>query len=245
MHGPVFGEFLGTLVLILLGDGVCACVTLNKSKGSGNGAAYFMVATAWGLAVTAGIFTSIAVGGVAHLNCAVTFALALAGATPWSQVGGLVAGQFAGAFVGALLVWLVYLPHWAETPDQASKLGIFCTAPAIRNIPANLLTEVIATTFLVVIGFALGSKGVSPTGLPAGFGPYMWGMLVWVLGMGVGGPTGWAMNPNRDLGPRIAHAVLPIAGKGGSDWGYALVPVIGPLVGAGIGSIICQHIGIL
>lgn len=245
MHGHVFGEFLGTLVLILLGDGVCACVTLNKSKGSSNGAGYFMVATAWGLAVTAGIFASVAVGGVAHLNCAVTLALAIAGATPWSEVGGLVAAQFAGAFVGALLVWLVYLPHWAETPDQASKLGIFCTAPAIRNLPANILTEVIATCFLIVIGFALGSKGVSATGLPAGYGPLMWGILVWVLGMGVGGPTGWAMNPNRDLGPRIAHAVLPIAGKGGSDWGYALVPVIGPLIGAAIGAFICLHTGIL
>jgi glycerol uptake facilitator protein len=243
LHGPVFGEFLGTLVLILLGDGVVAGVLLNKSKGQNSG--WIVITAAWGFAVVCGIFTSLAVGGVAHLNCAVTLALALGGATPWSQVGGLVAGQFAGAFVGALLVWLAYLPHWAETPDQGLKLAVFCTGPAIRNLPANFLTEVIGTAMLVIIGFALGSKGVSPTGLPAGYGPFMWGILVWSIGMSLGGPTGYAINPNRDLGPRIAHAVLPIAGKGGSDWGYALVPVIGPLVGGGIGSVICKATGIL
>jgi glycerol uptake facilitator protein len=243
MHGPVFGEFLGTLVLILLGDGVVAGVLLNKSKGQNSG--WIVITAAWGFAVVCGIFVSLAVGGVAHLNCAVTFALALAGATPWSQVGGLVAGQFAGAFVGATLVWLAYLPHWAETSDQGLKLAVFCTGPAIRNIPANMLCEVIGTCFLVIIGFALGSKGVSPTGLPAGYGPYMWGIVVWAIGMSLGGPTGYAINPNRDLGPRIAHAVLPIAGKGGSDWGYAMVPVIAPLIGAGIGSVICKAVGIL
>jgi glycerol uptake facilitator protein len=243
MHGPVFGEFLGTLVLILLGDGVVACVSLNKSKGQGAG--FLTVATAWGFAVTAGIFASLAVGGVAHLNCAVTFASYLTGGTAGNQIVGLVAAQFAGAFVGATLVWLVYLPHWAETPDQATKLGIFCTGPAIRNLPANVLTEVIATCVLVTVGFAFGAKGVSATGLPAGTGPWMWGVLVWVLGMSLGGPTGWAMNPNRDLGPRIAHAILPIAGKGGSDWGYALVPIIGPLIGAGIAALICKATGIV
>jgi glycerol uptake facilitator protein len=244
MHGPVFGEFLGTFVLILLGNGVVANVVLNKTKGNNGG--YAMIAVAWGLAVTSGIFTSLAVGGVAHLNCAVTFALALAGATPWSQVGGLVAAQFAGAFVASIFVWLTYLPHWAETKNnEGGILAIFCTGPAIRNIPANIMTEVIATAILIIVGFSFGSKGVSPTGLPAGYGPFMWGLLVWVLGCCLGGPTGWAMNPNRDLGPRIEHAVLPIANKGGSDWGYALVPVIGPLVGAGIGSVICKAAGIL
>jgi glycerol uptake facilitator protein len=243
MHGPVFGEFLGTLVLILLGDGVVAGVLLNKSKGQNSG--WIVITAAWGFAVVCGIFTSLAVGGVAHLNCAVTFALALAGATPWAQVPGLVAAQFAGAFVGAALVWLTYLPHWSETSDQGLKLAVFCTGPAIRNIPANFMTEVIGTAFLCIIGFALGSKGVSPTGLPAGYGPFMWGIVVWSIGMSLGGPTGYAINPNRDLGPRIAHAVLPIAGKGGSDWGYALVPVIGPLIGAAIGSFICMHTGIL
>jgi glycerol uptake facilitator protein len=240
MHGPVFGEFLGTLVLVLFGDGVVACVLLNKSKG------WIVITTGWGFAVTAGIFASLAVGGVAHLNCAVTFALALAGATPWSQVPGLVAGQFAGAFVAAVLVWLSYLPHWAVTDSQDLKRLIFCTAPAIRNIPANLLTEVIATAFLIIVGFALATKGVTVgTVVPTGYSPLYWGILVWVLGLSLGGPTGYAMNPNRDLGPRIAHAVLPVPGKGDSDWGYAWVPVIGPLVGAGIGSVICKACGIL
>lgn len=245
MHGPLFGEFLGTLVLLLMGDGVCANVALNKTKGGNNGAAYLMVATAWGLAVLLGICASLSVGGVAHLNSAVTLALAIGGAFPWAQVPAFVGAQFAGAFVGAALVWLVYLPHWSETPDQATKLGIFCTAPAIRNIPLNFLTEMIATCFLVILGFGFGSKSLSATGLPAGFGPYLWGMLVWAIGMGLGGPTGWAMNPPRDLGARIAHAVLPIPGKGGSDWGYALVPVVGPLVGGGIGAVICKACGIL
>jgi len=231
------------LVLILLGDGVVAGVLLNKSKGQNSG--WIVITAAWGFAVVCGIFTSLAVGGVAHLNCAVTFALALAGATPWSQVPGLVVGQFAGAFVGATLVWLAYLPHWSETPDQGLKLAVFCTAPAIRNLPLNMVTEIIGTCFLVIIGFALGSKGVSPTGLPAGYGPFMWGIVVWGIGLSLGGPTGYAINPNRDLGPRIAHFVLPIAGKGHSDWGYALVPVIGPLIGAGIGSVICKATGIL
>jgi glycerol uptake facilitator protein len=244
MHGPVFGEFLGTLVLILFGDGVVACVLLNKSKGQNSG--WIVITTGWGFAVTAGIFVSLAVGGVAHLNCAVTFALALAGATPWSQVPGLVAGQFAGSFVGAVLVWLTYLPHWAETDNQDFKRLVFCTAPAIRNIPANFLTEVIATAFLIIGGFALGAKGVTAGSvMPTGYAALYWGIVVWVLGLSLGGPTGYAMNPNRDLSPRIAHAVLPVPGKSHSDWGYALVPVIGPLVGAGIGSVICKACGIL
>ena len=243
MHGPIFGEFLGTVVLILLGDGVCACTALNKSKGNGGG--FMAVVTGFAFAVTAGIFVSLSVGGIAHLNCAVTLAFVIAGALPASQLPGLVAAQFAGCFVGAVLVWLAYLPHWAETPDPVTKLGVFSTIPAIRNLPANILCEAIATCVLIVAGFSLGSKGVSPTGLPPGFGPYLWGILIWVLGTGLGGPTGWAMNPNRDLGPRIAHAILPIPGKGGSDWGYALVPVIGPLVGASIGAVICKACGIL
>lgn len=243
LHGHVFGEFLGTLVLILLGDGVVAGVLLNKSKGQNSG--WIVITAAWGFAVVCGIFTSVAVGGVAHLNCAVTLALAIAGATPASEVPGLVAAQFAGAFVGATLVWLTYLPHWAETSDKGLKLAVFCTGPAIRNYPANVMTEIIGTAFLVIIGFSLGSKGVSPTGLPAGFGPYMWGIVVWSIGMSLGGPTGYAINPNRDLGPRIAHFVLPIAGKGDSDWGYAWVPVIAPLIGAAIGAEVCIHCGIV
>jgi glycerol uptake facilitator protein len=144
-----------------------------------------------------------------------------------------------GAFVGASLVWLTFLPHWKETPDTGAKLAIFCTGPAIRNLPANLLTEIVATTCLIVVGFSFGSKAVSSTGLPAGFGPWLWGVLVWALGLSLGGPTGYAMNPARDLGPRVAHA-LPVSGKGYSDWGYALVPIAGPLIAGGIGAAIIK-----
>jgi glycerol uptake facilitator protein len=244
MHGPVFGEFLGTFILILLGNGTVANVVLNKTKGNGGG--YMTIVTGYAFAVTSGIFASLAVGGVAHLNCAVTFALVLAGVTPLAQVPGLVAAQFAGAFVASIFVWLTYLSFWSETPDGPSKLATFSTAPAIRNIPANILTEAIATCVLIVIGFSFGSKGVSATGLPAGFGPFLWGILIWVIGCGLGGPTGWAMNPNRDLGPRIAYAVLPIPNKGSCDWSYGLVvPIFGPLIGAGIGAVICMATVIL
>lgn len=242
MHGPVFGEFLGTLVLILLGDGVVANVLLNKSKGQNSG--WIVITAGWGFAVTAGIFASLAVGGVAHLNCAVTLALVMTGGTPANQALGLVAAQFAGSFVGAVLVWLTYLPHWSETESPLFKRLVFCTAPAIRNLPLNTLTEIIGTIVLIVVGFALGSKGVSATGLPPGYGPYMWGILVWAIGLSLGGPTGYAINPNRDLGPRIAHLLLPIPGKGDSDWGYSWVPVVGPLIGGAIGAIICKATGI-
>jgi glycerol uptake facilitator protein len=234
MHGPLFGEFMGTMVLILLGDGVVANVLLKKSKGEGSG--WIVITTGWGLAVTAGIFTAIACGSPgAHINPAVTLAVALL-KHDWSQVLPFWGAQVAGAFVGATLVWLAYLPHWRETTDQGAKLGIFCTAPAIRNVPANIMTEVIATTTLVGVGFAFGASAVSPTGLPPGFAPYLWGMLVWVLGLCLGGPTGYAMNPARDFGPRLAHAILPIAGKGASDWGYAVVPIIAPLIGGALGA---------
>jgi glycerol uptake facilitator protein len=139
---------------------------------------------------------------------------------------------------------MTYLLHCRETPDSGAKLAIFSTSPAIRNLPANLLTEIIATTCLIVVGFSFGSKAVSSTGLPAGFGPWLWGVLVWALGLSLGGPTGYAMNPARDLGPRLAHAILPISGKGTSDWGYALVPIVGPLIGAVIGAIIIKIVRI-
>ncbi len=144
------------------------------------------------------------------------------------------AAQFAGAFVGATLTWLVYLPHWTVTEDQGAKLGIFCTGPAIRNLPENFMTEVIATTTLIGVGFAFRRLGRFSDRSASGFAPYLWGMLVWVLGLCLGGPTGYAMNPARDFGPRVAHAILPISGKGKSDWGYALVPILGPLVGGAI-----------
>lgn len=238
MHTPLFGEFMGTMVLIIAGDGTVANVLLKKSKGEGSG--WIVITTGWGLGVIGGIFTAIACGSPgAHINPAVTLAVALLSHN-WANVIPFWIAQFAGAFVGATLVWLAYLPHWRETPDQGAKLGIFCTAPAIRNIPDNCLTEIIATTVLVTVGFAFGSTAVSATGLMPGYGPYLWGMLVWMLGLCIGGPTGYAMNPARDLGPRVAHFLLPIAGKGKSDWGYALVPIIAPLIGGGIGAAIIR-----
>jgi glycerol uptake facilitator protein len=242
MHGPFLGEFMGTLVLILLGDGVVANVLLKKSKGENSG--WIVIATAWGLAVVAGIFTAVAFGSPgAHINPAITFTVALLSGN-WSNVGLFWIAQILGAFAGASLVWMTYLPHWKVTPDPAAKLVIFCTAPAIRNLPANLLTEMIATTCLIVVGFSFGSKAVSSTGLPAGFGPWLWGVLVWAIGLSLGGPTGYAMNPARDFGPRMAHAILPISDKGNSDWGYALVPVVGPLIAGGIGAAIIRLVGI-
>jgi glycerol uptake facilitator protein len=233
---------MGTLVLILLGDGVVANVLLKKSKGENSG--WIAITTGWGMAVVAGIFTAIAFGSPgAHINPAVTLTVALLSGN-WSNVGLFWIAQILGAFAGAILVWLTYLPHWKLTPDSRAKLAVFCTAPAIRNLPANLLTETIATTCLIVVGFSFVSKSVSFTGLPAGFGPSLWGVLVWAIGLALGGATGYAINPARDFGPRLAHAILPISDKGDSDWGYALVPVIGPLIASGIGAAIIKLAGI-
>jgi len=242
MHGPVFGEFLGTLMLMVLGDGVVAGVLLKKSKAENGG--WMVITTAWGLAVLFGIVTSLAVGGVAHLNPVITIALAVASGD-YATILPYVAAQMAGAFAAAVLVWLIYLPHWAETDNQGLKLAIFCTGPAIRNLPLNALAEFLTTIVLVVAGFSIASKGVAANGLPAGFGPYLWGMLVWGVGLSLGGPTGYAINPARDFGPRLAHAVLPIAGKGNSDWGYAAVPILAPVLGGVVGAMICVALGIL
>ena len=238
MHGPFLGEFMGTMVLILLGDGVVANVLLKKSKAENSG--WIVIATGWGLAVIAGIFTAIAFGSPgAHINPAITLTVALISGD-WSAVPIFWVAQTLGAFAGATLVWLTYLPHWKVTPDVESKLAIFCTAPALRNLPANLLTEIIATSCLIVVGFSFGSRAVSASGLAPGLAPSLWGILVWALGLSLGGPTGYAVNPARDLGPRLAHAILPISHKGHSDWGYAWVPILGPLVAGGIGAAILK-----
>ena len=243
MHGPVFGEFLGTMTLILFGAGVVANVLLRKSKGEGSG--WIVISTGWGLAVLSGILVSLSVGGVAHLNPAITLALACAN-NSYANVAPLIAAQFAGAFAGAVLVWLVYLPHWQETPEQDLKLAVFCTAPAIRNLPFNTLTEFLATALgLVLAGAAIGSKGAAAAGVTPGWGPFLWGMLVWAIGLSLGGPTGYAINPARDLGPRLAHQLLPIANKGGSDWAYAAVPAFAPALGGIAGGLICKALGIL
>src|SRR6185437_15140754 len=242
MHGPFFGEVMGTLVLVLLGDGVVANVLLKKSKGESSG--WIVIATAWGMAVVAGICTAVACGSPgAHINPAITLAVAIL-SHQWSNVAPFWTAQVLGGFAGATLVWLVYLPHFRETPDQPAKLGIFCTIPAIRNLPANFLCEMIVTIILVVVGFSFGSKALAPAGLAPGFSPWFWGVLVWVLGLSLGGPTGYAINPARDFGPRLAHAILPISGKGRSDWGYALIPIIAPLVGGAIAAGIVKIAGI-
>ena len=217
------GELLGTLVLILLGDGVVANILIKGSKGENGG--WIVVATAWGLAVMCGIFVAQKFGSPdAHLNPAVTIAMAVKSGD-WSNVFPFIAAQLIGAFLGAMLVWLTYLPHWAITEDKGIKLGVFATSPAIRNPVSNIISEVIGTIVLIVVSSSFSAD------LPNGFAPYLVGMLVWGIGLSLGGQTGYAINPARDLGPRIAHAILPIAGKGKSDWGYAWVPVVGPIIG--------------
>jgi len=241
MLAKCFGEFMGTLILILLGDGVVAGVLLKRSKAEGAG--WMVITTGWALAVMAGVFVAIACGSSdAHLNPAVTLGFAVSSGD-FTKVGPYIAAQMAGAFVGATLVWLQYLPHWKETPDHGLKLAVFCTGPAIRNFAANLISEIIGTFVLVFVVGAIFSKAVAAAGPAAGLGPYLVGALVWGIGLSLGGTTGYAINPARDLGPRLAHAALPIAGKGGADWGYAIVPVIGPLIGGGLAGAMLRVIG--
>jgi glycerol uptake facilitator protein len=238
MLSPFFGEFMGTLILILFGDGVVASVLLKRSKAEGAG--WMVITTGWGFAVMAGVFVAVACGSkAAFLNPAFTVGVAISSGS-YASLGPLIAGQMLGAFAGAALVWLHFLPHWKETPDAAAKLAVFCTAPAIRNFAANLISEIIGTFVLVFVAAAMFSKTVSKDGLGAGLGPYLVGCLVWAIGLSLGATTGYAINPARDLGPRIAHAVLPIAGKGNSDWSYAGIPVIGPLIGAGLAGLLLR-----
>jgi len=225
------GELIGTMILIILGDGVVANVLLKKSKGQDSG--WIVITTGWAFAVAVAVY---AVGWVsgAHINPAVTIGLAAIGKFPWSQVPGYILAQMIGAFLGAVIVFLAYLLHWAETDDQGAKLAVFSTGPAIRNYPLNLLTEIIGT-FVLVLGVLAITD--SHNALSSGLAPLLVGILVWGIGLSLGGPTGYAINPARDLGPRIAHALLPIPGKGGSDWAYAWVPVVGPVVGGILGAL--------
>jgi glycerol uptake facilitator protein len=236
-------ELIGTMLLVLLGDGVVANVLLNKSKGQNGG--WIVITAGWGFAVMVGAY---AVGWIsgAHMNPAVTIAFAAAGvpnadgvAFPWSSVPMYVGGQMVGAILGAVLVWLAYLPHWGLTDDKAAVRGVFCTAPAVRRSGANFLTEVIGTFVLLVGVLAIPSvKNLDPKlGFSSGLGPLLVGFLVWSIGLSLGGPTGYAINPARDLGPRIAHFLLPIRGKLDSDWGYAWIPVLGPIVGGIAGAL--------
>lgn len=234
---PFAAELIGTALLVLFGDGVVANVVLAQTKGNNSG--WIVITAGWAFAVTIAVYCANAVSG-AHLNPAVTLGLAAIGRFPLENVLPYLAAQMLGGMLGAGLVWLAYLPHWQATRDPAAKLGVFCTAPAIRRPTANLLCELIGTAVLVFGVLSIASpRNLQPaTGWDKAFAPALVGALVWALGLSLGGPTGYAINPARDLGPRLAHALLPIAGKGSSDWGYAWIPVIGPILGGVIGALL-------
>ena len=232
-------EFIGTMILIILGDGVVAGVLLRNSKAENSG--WIVITFGWGMAVAVAVYCVGQFPGAA-ITPAVTIGLAASGQFDWALVPGYIIAQFLGAFVGAVIVWLAYLPHWPETEDAGLKLGVFCTAPAIYNTPANLITEIIGT-FMLVFGISgilanAGTVGGSAAAvIGTGLNPLLVGLLVLGIGLSLGGPTGYAINPARDLGPRIAHAILPIPGKGTSDWGYSWIPVVGPLIGGALGAL--------
>jgi glycerol uptake facilitator protein len=226
-------EIIGTAILILLGDGVVAAVLLAQSKAENSG--WIVITWGWGMAVAMAVLAVGQFSG-AHLNPAVTFGFAVIGNTEWSDVPKYFIGEFAGAMIGATLVWAAYSNHWRATEDPGLKLAVFCTAPAIRNTVANIITEIIGT-FLLVFG-VLAIFANSAIAAPAfGLGGLLVGLLVLAIGLSLGGPTGYAINPARDLGPRIMHAILPIPGKGPSDWGYAWIPVVAPLIGGALGAL--------
>lgn len=223
------GEVIGTMILIIFGGGVVAGVVLKGTKSENSG--WIVITMAWGLGVATAAY---AVGGIsgAHLNPALTIGLALIGEFAWSQVPSYIAAQMIGAFIGATLVWLHYYPHWKETKDQGAKLAVFSTGPAIRHTPANLFSEILGTFVLVMGILAIGANEFTE-----GLNPLIVGFLIVVIGLSLGGTTGYAINPARDLGPRIAHFLLPIAGKGSSDWKYSWIPVVGPIIGGGLGAL--------
>lgn len=242
-------EVIGTMILIILGDGVVANVLLNKTKGQNGG--WMVITTGWAMAVIIAIFCVGRISG-AHLNPAVTIALAAVGSFPWTQVPGYLIAQIVGAFLGAIIVWLAYLPHWAETEDEATKLAVFSTGPAIRHPFHNFVSEVIGTAVFLFGVLAIGAnaqKLTTPDGIDLsvvfsqGIQPVLVGFLVWGIGLSLGGPTGYAINPARDLGPRLAYAILPIANKGTGDWGYFWIPVIAPVIGGVIGAGLFTVIG--
>ncbi|HSM58835.1 MAG TPA: MIP/aquaporin family protein [Candidatus Sulfomarinibacteraceae bacterium] len=240
MNSVFLGEMFGTMFLMILGDGVVANVLLSKSKGENAG--WIVITTGWAFAVMTGVFVSGLFGSpAAHINPAVTVGLAAGGFFPWGDVPIFIVAQVLGAFLGGVIVWLAYYRHWGETDDPGLKLAVFSTGPAIRDPLWNSVTEIIGTFALVLGVIAIFNIADAPTmaGIPVdGLGPFIVGSLVWGIGLSLGGPTGYAINPARDLGPRIAHQILPIPGKGDSDWGYGWVPVVAPLIGGAIAGLI-------
>jgi glycerol uptake facilitator protein len=241
-------EVVGTMLLVILGDGVVANVCLARTKGHGSG--WIVIATGWGLAVALAVYAVGRISG-AHINPAVTLGLASIGAFDLSLVPGYVTAQLTGAFLGAIVVWLTYRPHFDATDDAATLRGVFCTAPEIRSVGANVTAEFIGTVVLVFGVLAIGANAGELTGggidLSAAYStavnPFLVGVLVWGIGLSLGGPTGYAINPARDLGPRLAHAVLPLRAKGDSDWGYAWIPILGPIAGGVAGAWLFRLLG--
>lgn len=227
-------EIIGTMFLILLGNGVVANVVLSQTKGNNSG--WIVITTGWAL----GVFTGVVIAGPysgAHLNPAVTIGLAIAGDFSWAQVPLYILAQFIGAFLGSILVWLMYKDHFAQTKDPGSKAAVFCTSPAIKNTASNLISEGIGTFVLIFTIFYFSNPEMGQDKTPMGLGSLgaiPVAFLVWGIGLSLGGPTGYAINPARDLGPRIIHALLPIPEKGSSNWGYAWIPVVGPIAGAAL-----------
>jgi glycerol uptake facilitator protein len=227
---PYLAEFFGTMLLVLLGDGVVAGVLLKNSKSENAG--WQTIVIAWGLSVMIAVYAIGRISG-AHLNPAVTIALCVSGDFAANQVAGYILAQFGGAFCGAVLVWLHYYPHWAGTHDASVKLAVFCTAPAIRSTPHNLFSEILGTLILVLAILFIGANNFAD-----GLNPVVIGALISTIGFSLGGTTGFAINPARDLGPRIAHFMLPIPGKGSSDWSYSWIPVVGPIIGGILGALL-------
>jgi glycerol uptake facilitator protein len=239
MHSVWFGEFMGTLVLILLGNGVNAGVSLRKSYAADSG--WIVITTGWALAVLCGVLVAQAFGSSgANLNPAITLASAVVSGDHSSLLS-MWSAQLLGAICGASLVALHYAPHWALTPDPAAKLGVFATNAAVRNPLLNIFSEIIGTAVLVLVANAIFSKGVAINGPAGGVGPWLVGSLVWGIGLSLGGTTGYAINPARDLGPRIAHWILPIPGKGSSNWSYAPIPIVGDLIGGALAGLLVHY----
>ena len=237
------------MILVLLGDGVVANVVLAKTKGQNSG--WIVITTGWAVAVTVAVYAVGRISG-AHINPAVTIALAVIGSFPWSQVPGYIIAQMIGGVAGAILVWLAYYPHWRETSNSDQKLGVFCTGPAIRGHVPNAFSEAIGTAVLLfgILAIAANAQTLTHPGeidlsyvFSRGLQPLLVGILVLGIGLSLGGATGYAINPARDLGPRIAHAILPIPGKGSSDWGYSWIPVVAPIAGGIAGAALYTMVG--